>query len=104
MKLSLSSLLLLVTLIAVAIGWWSDRRKLTGEIQALNAECATSIERISHLTMANGLSASSFPDGQLPPDRSFDFRKPEDRKEYRRVYGHLMFPFSAFASRVTDNE
>ncbi len=104
MKLSLSNLLMLVALIAVAIGWWSDRRKLSHEIETLNAECAISFQQMSHFTMANGFGALSFPDGKLPPQRSYDFQKPEDRHEYRRVYGQLMSPFGSFASGVAHNE
>jgi UDP-N-acetylmuramyl pentapeptide phosphotransferase/UDP-N-acetylglucosamine-1-phosphate transferase len=104
MKLSLSNLLLLVAIIAVATGWWSDRRKLSHEIETLNAECADSIQQISHLTMANGFSSLSFPDGKLPPQRSYDLRKPEDRHEYRKVYGHLMSPFGLHASAGAGNE
>ena len=62
------------------------------------------MQRITHMTMSNGFSALSFPDGKLPPQRSYNFLRPEDRDEYRRVYGHLMSPWGFFISPVANKD
>jgi len=102
MKFSLSNLLLVVAFLAVSIAWWADRRQLSHEIEALNAECADLMGDVTTMTMSNGISAMSFPDGKLPPQKSYDFQRPEDRDEYRRIYGHLMSPHGAFVSPVAN--
>jgi len=104
MRFSLSNLLLVVAFLAVSIAWWVDRRRLSGEIEALNAECADLMENVTMMTMSSGFGAMSFPDGKLPPQRSYDFKRPEDRDEYRRNYGHLMSPHGAFVSPAANKD
>jgi len=88
MKFSLSNLLLLVTLVAVGIGWWCDHRRLRHANARLNAE-ATELftDVVSH---GSAISAMSFPDGKLPPARTYMFAKPEDRADYLKTYGHIL--------------
>lgn len=88
MKFSLSNLLLLVTLIAVGIGWWCDHRRLREANVRLNAE-ATELftDLVSH--QSSGFSALSFPGGKLPAARAYEFSNPEDRADYLKTYGHV---------------
>ena len=97
MKLSLSSLFLVVALIAVSVAWCLDRRKLSKEIVNLNAECADLMQDMAAMRMNQGVGALSFADGKLPPQRAYDFENPRDRKEYRKVYGHLMSRWGRFS-------
>lgn len=86
MKCSLSNLLLLVAVVAVAIGWWCDHARLRDANARLNAEAAALFQEAN---AGSTITALGFPNGELPPSRSYNFLEPEDRAEYHKTYGHF---------------
>ncbi len=86
LKFSLSKLLLVVTVAAVATGWWCDHARLRTANARLNAEAAALFQEAN---AGSTITALGFPNGELPPNRVYDFLVPEDRAEYRKTYGHI---------------
>jgi hypothetical protein len=82
-KFSIANLMLAIALIAVAIGWWCDHRRLSEANGRLNAEAA---ELFTQHTMGSSISSINFPDGKLPPNRVYTFSDPEDRAAYAKTY------------------
>ena len=92
MRFSLSNLLLLVTLVAVGIGWWLDHNRLVQANTRLNTEAAELFSSVAW--RGSTISPLQFPNGKFPPQRSYNFSLPEDRAEYRKTYG--TGPFGQF--------
>ena len=86
MKFSLSNLHLFVAVAAIGIGWWCDHARLQSANARLNAEAASLFQE-AHA--GSTITALGFPNGELPPSRSYNFLVPEDRAEYRKTYGHI---------------
>ena len=84
MRFSLSNLLLVVTSLALAIGWWFDHSRLTQANARLNAEAG---ELFSLAVMDSGTGSLLQLPANLSPQRSYNFSIPEDRAAYRRNYG-----------------
>jgi hypothetical protein len=89
MRFSLANLLLMVAVVAVAIGWWCDRARLQNANGRLNAEAAALMSEARTTTTHTALE---FPSGKLPPSRVYDFLVPEDRAAYRQTYGQIGQP------------
>lgn len=85
MKFSLSNLLLVVAIAAVAMGWWCDHVRLRTANARLNAEAATLMSNWN--AGGSTVTALEFPNGKVPPSRDYDFSVPEDRAEYVKTYG-----------------
>jgi cell shape-determining protein MreC len=83
MRFRLSTLLLLTTVIALAVGWVFDRKRLLHEIGELNAECADYFRRqpeVIQLKNDHRRLNRSF----LQSEKMFyDASDPEDRRNYR---------------------
>jgi hypothetical protein len=86
MKFSLSNLFLIVTVVAVALGWWCDHTRLRNTNARLNAEAAALFQEANNA--GSTITALGFPNGELPPSRAYDFLPPQNRAEYRKTYGH----------------
>ena len=89
MKYSLSNLLLLIALVGMGIAWWLDHDRLSRANERLNTEAAELFDKWTFSHHSNGFSASEFPNGELPPNRVYQFTKPEDRAAYIETYGNL---------------
>lgn len=85
LKFSLSNLLLVVTVAAVATGWWCDHARLRTANARLNAEAAALMSDWN--AGGSTITALKFPNGKLPPSRVYDFLVPEDLAEYVKTYG-----------------
>ena len=66
MKFSLSNLLLVVAVVAVAIGWWCDHARLRNANARLNAEAAALFQEAN---AGSTITALQFPNGELPPSQ-----------------------------------
>lgn len=86
MKFRLSNLLLIVALVAVALGWCCDHVRLRNANARLNAEAAALFQEAA---FGASFTALEFPNNKLPPSRVYDFLVPEDREEYRKTHGHI---------------
>lgn len=84
MKFRLSNLFLLVVLVAVALGWYSDRARLASDNVKLNAECAewfsNQVEIVNHVDDTNTIVGVS----SYPATLVYDSHDPEDRARYRQ--------------------
>ena len=90
MKYSLSTLLLIIALVGMGIAWWLDHNRLSRANERLNTEAAELFDNWTISHHSNGFSASEFPNGELPPNRVYQFTKPEGRAAYRETYRHLL--------------
>ena len=88
MKFSLSNLLFVVAVVAIAIGWWCDHARLRNANARSNAEAAALFQE-ANARGSTAFTALDFPNGELPPSRVYDFLVPEDRAEYHKTYGHI---------------
>lgn len=89
MKFSLSSLLFLVTLVAMALGWWLDHERLQTANTRLNTE---SSQLFADLMMERHGGGFPIPAGErlkFPARSIYDFSDPEHRAEYRENFGHI---------------
>jgi hypothetical protein len=77
-QFSLSTLLWLTVLVAISVAWWVDHALLSRANANLNVEAA---DLFTKWTMSHSETLSSR-SGGLPPARSYDFTKPEDRAAY----------------------
>ncbi len=80
MKFSLSNLLFLVTVLAVAIGWWCDHRRLEDANTRLNVEAT---ELFSDLFLAR--YSSGFPTAGPPGQSFYSYSNPDDRKQLLKL-------------------
>ncbi len=74
MKISLRTLFLVVTMFAIALGWWLDHVRLQNANTRLNAE---NTELIGRVMPSSGFA---FPSG-LATKTHHSYSSPEDRKE-----------------------
>ena len=82
MRFRLSTLLMALTTLAVALGWIADRHRLLEENRTLNAECTDFFRARTELVAVDDWPIHYT---MRPPPKwtMYDATDPEDRKNYR---------------------
>ncbi len=97
LKISISNLLLIVTIVAILVAWRLDHRRLLVENEKRNAE-ATEIFTKYWMATRGGGSALAFPN---PRKTAYLFSNPDDRAEMLEMVGE---PFLIARPEVPDSE
>jgi hypothetical protein len=84
MKFSIQSLLLMVTIFAITLGWWIDHTRLQNTNARLNAE---NCELIGRVMPSSGFAHLS---GLATRKRPYSHSSPEDRKKLLFLLDNLL--------------
>jgi hypothetical protein len=92
MKFRLSTLLWLIVVVAMGVGWYVDHRRLEAKCDVLNAECAEFFRNQTHVIQITPdnegqLSIMSAPE----PTLGFNSSDPEDRARFKAGKRPKMF-------------
>jgi hypothetical protein len=83
MRFRLSTMLLAVTTLAVALGWMYDRKRLEQENERLNAECAEMFQSMPESTFLEAGDARLYRSFVSTRKILYDASDPEDGQRYR---------------------